>query len=109
MFNGRITKVNDEYTTPKSAWENIIKYLPTNKVIWEPFYCDGTSGRYLEELGFEVIHKNEDFFENNHGDIVVSNPPFSLSKKILERLVKLDKPFILLMTSNKLKSQYLQR
>jgi len=109
MYNGRQTKIDDEYTTPKYAWENIKQFIPINSIIWEPFYCDGKSGLYLEELGFKVVHKNEDFFDNDYGDIVISNPPFSLSKQILERLVKLNKPFILLMTTSKLNSQYLQR
>lgn len=95
--------------TPKSAWENIQHIIPQDKIIWEAFYGDGTSGRYLRELGFEVIHENEDFFENNKGDVVVSNPPFSHAPKILERLVELDKPFILILPSSKINTQYMRR
>ena len=84
--------------TPKSAWEEIHQLIPKGKVIWEAFYGDGNSGTYLRELGFEeVIHEPINFFEHDLGDLVVSNPPFSLKKQVLERLVSLDKPFILLM------------
>jgi hypothetical protein len=100
---------HDDYMTPKSAWENIQHIIPQDKIIWEAFYGDGTSGRYLRELGFEVIHENEDFFENNKGDVVVSNPPFSHAPKILERLVELDKPFILILPSSKINTQYMRR
>ena len=77
---------HDDYMTPKYAWENIQQYIPKDKIIWEAFMGDGKSGKYLEELGFNVIHNDNDFFENNEGDIVVSNPPFSKSKDILNRL-----------------------
>ena len=95
--------------TPKYAWENIKEYIPKNKVIWEAFYGDGKSGTYLEELGFKTIHnKDDDFFETNKGDICVSNPPFTKVKEILNRLVELDKPFILILPSSKINTQYVR-
>lgn len=97
---------HDDYMTPKYAWENIQHFIPKDKVIWEAFMGDGKSGKYLEELGFNVIHNDNDFFENNEGDIVVSNPPFSKSKDILNRLKELEKPFILILPSSKINTQY---
>ena len=38
MFNKIKLNTNDEYYTPKIAWENIAQYLPKDKVIWESFY-----------------------------------------------------------------------
>jgi hypothetical protein len=99
----------DNYMTPKSGWENIKEYIPVDKVIWEPFYGDGKSGEYLKELGFNVIHKDEDFFENNKGDIIVSNPPFSLSEKILKKMKEIDKPFILIMPVSKISTNYFKK
>jgi hypothetical protein len=75
-------------------------------VIWEAFYANGTSGTYLTELGFNVIHEDIDFFENDKGDIIVSNPPFSLVKEILKRLLVLDKPFIMILPSSKINTSY---
>ena len=69
---------HDDYMTPKSAWENILHLIPKDKVIWECFYGDGQSGENLRSLGLEVIHEEIDFFENNEGDILISNPPFSI-------------------------------
>ena len=97
---------HDDYMTPNSALEAIIDYIPKNKVIWEAFYGDGHSGEYLKTLGREVIHQPVDFFENDLGDVVVSNPPFSKSKEVLTRLVELNKPFILILPSSKINTQY---
>jgi hypothetical protein len=97
---------HDDYMTPKYAWENIINYIPKNKAIWEPFYGDGKSGDYLRELGLEVIHEPDDFFENNKGEIIVSNPPFSKIKEIMTRLLYIDKPFILILPSSKINTSY---
>ena len=97
---------HDDYMTPKYAWENIQHLIPKDKIIWEAFYGDGKSGSYLRELGFEVIHEPIDFFENNLGDIIVSNPPFSKSKEVIQRLKELDKPFIIIMPSSKINTSY---
>jgi len=99
----------DDYMTPKYAWENIKQYIPDDKTIWEPFYGDGKSGEYLSELGFRVIHNDNDFYDNNEGDIIISNPPFSDYKRILQRLIELDKPFILVLPSSKINTQIVRK
>ncbi len=96
----------DDYMTPKHAWEDIKEYIPKDKVIWESFYGDSKSGDYLRELGFETIHEPVDFFENDLGDMIVSNPPFSKSKEIMKRLLVIDKPFILIFPSSKINTSY---
>ena len=98
----------DHYNTPTIAWDYIIPFIPKDKIIWEPFYSNGSSGKYLEQQGFNVIHINEDFFEKNYGDIIISNPPFSATNTIIERLIILDKPFILLMSASKLHTKTLR-
>ena len=100
---------HDDYMTPRSAWEAIKEYIPKDKIIWEPFYGDGKSGRDLTEMGFNVIHKQVDFFDNDLGDIIVSNPPFSLSKQIMSRLYDIDKPFILIFPSSKINTNYFRQ
>ena len=99
---------HDDYFTPKHAWEDIKEYIPKDKVIWEAFFGDGTSGDYLKELGFDVIHNDNDFFESNEGEILVSNPPFTMKKEILTRLKELDKPFILIMPQNTINNNYVR-
>jgi hypothetical protein len=97
---------HDDYETPKSAWTDIKHLIPKDKVIWEAFYGSGKSGNFLRELGFTVIHEPVDFFTNDLGDIIVSNPPFSKSKEVVKRLKELDKPFIIIMPSSKINTSY---
>jgi len=99
---------HDDYMTPKYAWENIQHLIPKDKVIWEAFYGDGESGKYLTELGFETIHEPVDFFENDLGDIIVSNPPFSKCKDVMNRLKELDKPFIVILPTSKICTSYIR-
>jgi hypothetical protein len=105
-FHTKTFMKHDDYMTPKHAWEDIKKYIPKDKVIWEAFYGDGESGKYLTEMGFNVIHEQVDFFDNDLGDVIVSNPPFSQSKEVMIRLKQLDKPFIIIMPSSKINTSY---
>lgn len=105
-FHTKTFLKHDDYMTPKYAWEDIKDYIPKDKVIWEAFYGDGVSGTHLTELGFKVIHEPIDFFTENKGDIIVSNPPFSKSHEVLTRLKELGKPFIVIMPCSKINTQY---
>jgi len=106
--NGVINyKNDDEYMTPKYAWEQIKQFIPRNKIIWECFYGDGKSGEYLKQItGNEVIHTNTDFFEVNVGDILISNPPYSCKAKVFKRLQEIDKPFIMLVPVSTINKKY---
>ena len=99
-------KKHDDYMTPFSAWANINQYLPKDRVVWEAFYGDGESGKDLQKLGCMVIHEDIDFFTESRGEVIVSNPPFSLCNKIMPRLKQLGKPFILIMPTAKLTTCY---
>jgi len=107
-FHTKTFLKHDDYMTPKYAWENIQHLIPKDKVIWEAFYGDGESGTYLTEMGFETIHEPVDFFDNDLGDIIVSNPPFSKSKEVMGRLKELDKPFIVILPSSKICTSYIR-
>jgi hypothetical protein len=106
-FHTKTFLKHDDYMTPKHAWEDIKEYIPKNK-IWEAFYGDGTSGNYLTELGFDVIHEPLDFFTEppEEYETIVSNPPFSLVKEIMKKLLEYDKPFIMIMPSSKINTVY---
>ena len=106
VFHTKTFIKHDDYMTPKYVWENILEYIPKDKIIWEAFYGDGKSGTHLEELGLNVIHEPIDFFKENRGEIIISNPPFSLSKEVMKRLLILDKPFIIIFPSSKINTQY---
>jgi len=99
-------KNSDNYMTNKIEWERIKEFIPKNKKIWSPFYGDGKQKEYFKEMGLDIIHEDEDFFENNKGEIIIDNPPFSKKKEILSRLKEIDKPFILICPSMMLSYKY---
>lgn len=111
-FSTKKFQKHDDYMTPKHAWKDIIKFIPfEHNIIYEPFYGDGESGRNLRELlpDRKIIHRNLDFYEYStlfEYDMILSNPPFSDAKKIMPKMLELDKPFILLMPSSKINTSY---
>lgn len=112
LKNNPLYTVHDDYFTSKEIWTSIQQFIPKDKIIWEAFYnVKSKSPEYLKELGFNVISKPVDFFENNLGDIVVSNPPYSrlLKKKILTRLKELNKPFILILPISTMANKYMSQ
>lgn len=98
--------------TPNHAWEDIKHFIPKDKIIWEAFYGDGESGKYLKEkMNLNIIHEPIDFFDDNtlpEYDMVLSNPPFSKSKEVFKRLKELDKPFIIICPSSKINTSYVR-
>lgn len=105
-------KEDNELYTPFYAVDPIIKYLPKGKVIWCPF-DEKWSAFYvhLRELGYRVVRSSlsdgQDFFkyEPERWDLIVSNPPFSLKDKVLERLYSFQKPFAVLLPLNSLQGK----
>tara|TARA_R110000764_G_scaffold39419_5_gene88028 strand:+ start:6308 stop:6814 length:507 start_codon:yes stop_codon:yes gene_type:complete len=103
--------IHDDFYTRKKTWVQIKEFIPNDKIIWE--FCllnsNEQSKKYLQELNFNVVgDRTIDFFNNNLGDILISNIPFSSEIKIrmLKRLVELDKPFIIIMNSMNLFTKY---
>ena len=105
-FQTKTFSNHDDYMTPKSAWQNIAEYIPKDKQIWEAFYGDGTSAENLKELGFDVVSEPIDFYKEDRGEIIVTNPPFSDCKNVFERLAILDKPFIMILPVSKMNTNY---
>ena len=133
-FQTKTFQKHDDYMTPKSAWEAIADYIPdfnlsTNKnyILWDPFYGDGASGTYLKEIkpNNVVIHEdNKDFFEEikkfqhfgnfqpgatDFDTCIITNPPFSKCKEILNAIHKAKAPFIMIMPSSKICTQYFRK
>lgn len=97
---------NDECYTPKYVVEEIVKYIPKDKIIWCPFdKNDSEFTKVLKEQGFTVINTHieygQDFYnyEPKEWDIMLSNPPFTNKRKIFERALSFNKPFALLMSN----------
>ena len=108
VYHAKAFIKHGDYMTPRYAWEWIKDFIPKDKVIWEAFYGDGESGKILSDLGFNVIHEETDFFTNNLGDVIVSNPPFSKKKEVMTRLKEIDKPFIIICPSSMINTKYIR-
>ena len=99
--------LTDEWYTPVSAVESILKHIPIGKTIWCPFDTkESNFVKVLQKCGYTVefshIDLGQDFFnyEPLSWDVIISNPPYSIRNDILKRAFKLGKPFALLMNTN---------
>lgn len=95
---------NDECYTPKYGVIPILEFLPKNKIVWCPFDTEGSQYvKTLKENGYNVVYSHinngKDFYkyEPDNWDILVSNPPFTGKRKIVERALSFNKPFALLL------------
>ena len=104
-------KGDNEYMTPKEVWVSIAHLIPKDKVIFEGFYGDGNSGKFLKELGFKVESHDVDFFDDQkfNFDIIISNPPYSIKAKVFKKLAEINKPFMLLVPVSTITKQYLKK
>ena len=99
------SKPYDELFTPRYAIEPILKYIPrTVKTIWCP--CDTEDSniyKMLVENGYCVYVSHIDYgydflkYDLTNYDMIITNPPFSIKDKIIERCYYLKKPFALLL------------
>lgn len=101
-----LKKSSDERYTPAYAVAPIVKYIPKNKTVWCPFDTEHSEFVLaLRDAGIRVVHSHiftrKDFFtyEPEKWDMIVSNPPFSIKQKVVERCLALGKPFALLLSN----------
>ena len=116
------TAEGDEYMTRYSSFKNAMPFIPDKfkngkMKLFEPFYGDGRSTKYLRKLGFDVYSKKgADFFEYTIDDIkrlklnfVYTNCPFSVKADVLAKLKELGLPFVLILPSTVLHTQYFEK
>ena len=95
----------DELYTPEEAVNMILPFIPKHvKTIWE---CTAIKNSKIVDVlikkGYNVItthiENGQDFFiyEPNGYDMIITNPPYSLKDRFLERAFKLKKPFMFLL------------
>jgi len=95
----------DEAYTPAYGVEPILKYIPTDAIVWCPF--DTIDSEFVKQISktnqvvYSHINDGQDFFEYEppRWDIIVSNPPFKNKRKFFERALSFNKPFALIMTN----------
>ena len=94
---------SNDFQTPPEALLPLYPYLKKDWVIWECGCGEGNLVRAFEEKGHKVIGTDiltgQDFleYEPERYDCIVTNPPYSLKQKFLERAYSLGKPFALLL------------
>lgn len=89
---------SDEFMTPECAIYPLLPYLKKDWIIWECAWGKGSLAKHLEKKGFNVIGNKEDFLiANRKFDVIVTNPPYSIKDKFLERAFFQGKPFAFLM------------
>ena len=110
MINNVKWSKRDNFNTPFELWELIFKHIDTkDKVVWLPFYNDGSASIHLNKLKINHIHQNTDFFTTDVSfDMIIDNPPFSIKQKVIEHCLSLNKPFCLLLPFDTLERKYIR-
>lgn len=89
----------DECYTPENAIIPLLPYLKKLDIIWDCAFGSGKLKEHFGKLGFNVVgEKSIDFFNSNLDcNIIITNPPYSLKDKFLERAFEIGKPFAFLL------------
>ena len=105
--NTKCPKKDDNYSTPKEAFDLLFKFIPRDKTVWSPFFMNGADLNMPKDIN--VIHTDKNFFEYQPDtyDFICDNPPFSKKREIFERCEKLNKPYALLVPFDTLERQYM--
>lgn len=107
--------IHDDYYTPESAWQRISVVIPKDKVIWEACMLGADKSKspdYITSLGVQSVYCDRSMDcltdQPDDYDMIITNIPFDKEKKIpiLKRFVELDKPFVTLLNSCNLYSNY---
>lgn len=88
----------DNLATPIEALRPLLPYLPQN--IWECAEGDGQLAKLLKAEGKEVYATSTDFLTSyppKRIEAIVTNPPYSIKTKFLERAYETGLPFAFLM------------
>lgn len=94
---------SNDFQTPNIAIDPLLPYLRKEWVIWECACGKGNIVNYLSNQGFLVEGTDKltrhDFlsWSPDKFDCIITNPPYSIKQKFLERCYKLGKPFALLL------------
>lgn len=107
---------SDIFYTPESAILPIINYIPKEFIIWECAQGSGFMKDIFIHHGFECIGTDKtggfDFIDPLSSsligdfDCIITNPPYSIKDKFLERCYEIGKPFALLMPITALGEQF---
>lgn len=95
--------MSNDFQTPEESLDPLIPYLKKEWLIWECASGKGNLVNGLLKKGFKVkgtdILDGIDFLTTGSAmiDCIITNPPYSLKEKFLERCYQIGKPFALLL------------
>lgn len=101
LINSCKTSDGDECYTPSYALDVLLPYLDKSKKYYEA--TSNISSNILNcatKNGFNFIGSNgKDFLKDKlpNFDAIITNPPYSIKDKFIEKCYKLNKPFALLL------------
>ncbi len=104
---------SNDFQTPPIAIIPLLQYIPLEWTIWECATGQGNLVNAFWAYGYKnIIATDIQTGENFLGiepkrqyDIIVTNPPFSLKQKFLERAYDLGKPFAFLLPLTTLETE----
>lgn len=97
---------SDNVQTPPKALYPLLKYVPQSWVIWECAAGKGNLVRALSSRNYRVVATDilyapdQDFLTMSPPegvDCIITNPPYSIKDRFLERCYEIGKPFALLL------------
>lgn len=103
---------SDDFQTPFHAMDILLPYIKKEWKVWDPADGEGNIWKYFREKGIEAVGTDieNSVFENFvqpelsfieflgiNFDVIITNPPYSLKDKFLQRCYEYGKPFALLM------------
>ena len=64
-------KDSDNYVTNADDWLRIKDYIPKDKIIWSPFYCDGKQKEYFNN--FRLLERSNLKKQGNCWELLQGN------------------------------------
>lgn len=101
----------DDFQTPEVALDYLVPFLNKDWTVWECACGKGNLVNGLIKRGFDVIGTDKepgwDFLIDKpiQFDCIITNPPYSIKEKFIERCFQLGVPFALLMPLTTLESE----
>lgn len=105
----------DECYTPEYAMKILLPFLNKEMVIWDCAFGSGRLAEHFRKYGFKVIGDPKiDFIKDSFvkqlgqdgdADIIITNPPYSIKDKFLEKAFEIGKPFAFLLPTKALGEQ----
>lgn len=107
--------IHDNWETPEHVFRDFAQSvsIPRSATIWDPFYSTGRAGNLLRAAfpRHTVVHQKKDFFATPlpaPKTVVITNPPYSMNKKVIDELVSRSVPFAVFVRSDTMFTSYMQ-